>query len=281
MKVGNIVFRPIETGGFKLDGGAMFGVVPKVLWSKTNPSDQNNRIDMSMRALFIGIDGHNILIDSGAGDKLGEKMLRNYLIQSERLTSVLKRENIDPESITEAVVSHLHFDHAGGYTYKIGEDRYALSCPQAVHFIQKRQWDAACNPNEKDRASFFKENFLPIREQGKLQLLNGKKEILPGVTVIPTEGHTPGHQVTLVEKGDVKLLYCADLIPLASHINLPYIMAYDHFPLNTLREKKKLLERAVTEKWILFFEHDPEIAACRIGKNNKGRYEIDEVIDMG
>ncbi len=281
MKSGNFSFRPVETGVFKLDGGAMFGVVPKVLWSETNPADQNNRIDMAMRALLIETGDHRILIDSGAGDKLGEKMVRNYVIKSERLTSVLEREGIAPESITEVVISHLHFDHAGGFTCRRSDRDYNLSCPGAIHFVQKSQWEAAVDPNEKDRASFFEENFLPIREQGKLRLLEGRKEIIPGVTVIPTQGHTPGHQVTLVDTGELRLLYCADLIPLVSHINLPYIMAYDHFPLSTLREKKNLLGRAAAEKWILFFEHDPEIDACTVRKNQKGRFEVDEVVDIG
>ena len=279
MKLDKIIALPVETGTFKLDGGAMFGVVPKVLWSRTNPADENNRIDMAMRALYVEGDGFKLVIDCGAGTKLGEKMVRNYVIDTPGLRASLERLGIDPGSITHAIASHLHFDHAGSFTYRNSDGSLELSLPNAVHFVQREQWEAANHPNEKDRASFFPENFLPLEEAGKLVLVEGEEEILPGIRLIPTHGHTPGHQVILIDGGSEKILYCADLIPLASHVNLPYIMAYDHFPLDTLREKKEILGRAVDENWILFFEHDPEIAACRVGRNEKGRFDISAIID--
>lgn len=281
MKLGRFECRAIETGTFRLDGGAMFGVVPKVLWSKTNPADENNRISMAMRALYVEGCEHRLLVDCGAGTKLDEKMLRNYEIETPGLGPSLERSGIPPTSVTDAVATHLHFDHAGGYTYYDGNGDLRLVMPEATHHIQRRQWEAALDPNEKDRASFFEENFKPIEELGKLHLIEGEGEIYPGVTVIPTNGHTPGHQVVLLDGGDGKLLYCGDLIPLASHVNLPYIMSYDHYPLETLDEKKRLLGRAADERWILFFEHDPEIAACRIGRTDKGRFEITEEIEIG
>ncbi|MBN2071220.1 MAG: MBL fold metallo-hydrolase [Candidatus Krumholzibacteriota bacterium] len=274
MKLGRFTLKAIETGHFRLDGGAMFGVVPRVLWEKTDPADADNRISMHMRALYVEGDGRRALVDSGAGTKLGEKMLKNYLIECLPVRDVLKASGIDPDAITDVIATHLHFDHAGGYTYFDEEGRPALSFPDAVHYIQKRQWDAALNPNEKDRASFFPENFLPIADLGRLKLLDGEAEIFPGVTVLPVDGHTDGQQVVLIETGEGSLLYCGDLIPLASHVNLPYIMAYDHHPLQTLGEKKELLGRAADGDWILFFEHDPKIAACRVRRNEKGRFEI-------
>jgi glyoxylase-like metal-dependent hydrolase (beta-lactamase superfamily II) len=281
MNIGSFDFRAIDTGYFKLDGGAMFGVVPRVLWERTNPPDERNRIDMRMRALYIQQGNRKILIDCGAGDKLDEKMVEIYDIHCRPLRDVLEGYGIDPDSVTDAVASHLHFDHAGGYTYYSdgGELRPAL--PNATHHVQKKQWEAALNPNEKDRASFFPENFEPLRNNSLLHLVDGEEEIIPGVRVLPTEGHTPGHQVVVVDTGKDKVLYCADLIPLASHVDLPWIMAYDHFPLSTLKEKKRLLGRAADEGWILFFEHDPVIEACRVRRNDRGRFEISETIEIG
>lgn len=280
MRLGDFVFTAVETGTFRLDGGAMFGVVPKVLWSVTDPADENNRISMSMRALIVEGNGRRLLIDSGAGDKLGEKMIGNYEIESPGLAASLRERGIEPLSVTDAVATHLHFDHAGGFTCRGGDGRLELVLPEAVHYVQRKQWEAALNPNEKDRASFFPDNFLPIEEAGKLHLVDGDEEILPGVKLLETGGHTPGHQVVLAETPQGNLLYCGDLIPLASHLNLPFIMAYDHFPLKTLEEKKRLLVRAADEGWVLVFEHDPGIQACRVRRGHSDRFEISEGVDM-
>ena len=280
MKSGDFLLKPVMAGRFLLDGGAMFGVVPRVLWEKSDPADENNRISMAMRTLYIETDGRKIIVDSGAGTKLNDKMLKNYGIECDEFSEVLKGEGIDPEEITDHISTHLHFDHAGGLTYYDSDGEIQLTFPNAVHYIQKAQWEAGINPNEKDRASFFTENFVPVDSKGELSLLTGETEITGGVTVIPTGGHTPGHQVVLVETGEDTLLYCGDLIPLASHVNLPYIMAYDHFPLKTLEEKKRILGRAADEDWILFFEHDPRIPAARIKRNEKGRFEITETVGM-
>ncbi|MCK4236290.1 MAG: MBL fold metallo-hydrolase, partial [Candidatus Krumholzibacteria bacterium] len=252
MKLGNFNVRAIGTGSFRLDGGAMFGVVPKILWSRTNPSDENNRIAMAMRALYVEWNGRRLLVDSGAGTKLNEKMLRNYCIVTEGLGAALRQHGVDPAAVTDAVVTHLHFDHAGGFTYRDSDGSLKLELPEAVHYVQKRQWEAALSPNAKDRASFYPENYLPIEKAERLRLVDGEEEIFPGVTLIPTEGHTPGHQVVLIETSAGSLLYCGDLVPLASHVSLPYIMAYDHFPLSTLEEKRRMLGRAADEGWILF-----------------------------
>jgi glyoxylase-like metal-dependent hydrolase (beta-lactamase superfamily II) len=281
VRLGEFECKAVETGTFRLDGGAMFGVVPKILWSKTNPSDGNNRISMAMRALYVEGGGHRLLVDSGAGTKLDEKMLRNYVIETAGLESSLERSGITPSSVTDAVATHLHFDHAGGYTYYDRKGDLRLVMPEAIHHVQRRQWEAAHDPNEKDRASFFEENSRPIEVSGRLHLVDGEEELYQGVTLIPTEGHTPGHQVVLVDGGAGALLYCGDLIPLASHVNLPYIMSYDHYPLETLEEKRRLLGRAADEGWILFFEHDPAIEACRVRRTENGGFEISEEIEIG
>jgi glyoxylase-like metal-dependent hydrolase (beta-lactamase superfamily II) len=281
IRAGEFEIRAVDTGRFKLDGGAMFGVVPRAMWEKTDPPDDRNRIDMHMRALYAEGAGRRILVDCGAGTKLDDKMVKIYEIQCRPLRKVLEEYGIDPDSITDAIATHLHFDHAGGYTYYDGAGELALALPNATHHVQRRQWEAATGPNEKDRASFFPENFLPIEEDGRLNLLEGESEILPGVRVVPTEGHTPGHQVVLFGEGEGTVMYCGDLIPLASHVNLPWIMAYDHFPLSTLEEKKKLLGEAADGNWTLFFEHDPAIAACRVSRKEGGRFEISGTVETG
>ena len=280
MRFGEFTLTTVETGSFRLDGGTMFGVVPKVLWSKTNPSDDANRIAMAMRVLCIEGGGDLIVVDSGAGTKLNEKMMRNYVIETDGLGHSLSEAGIDPERATGAIATHLHFDHAGGFTYRGSDGDLRLTLPNAIHYIQKRQWEAALHPNEKDRASFFPENYLPIEEADMLELVEGEREIIPGVTVIPTGGHTPGHQIVLVESGGKRLLYCGDLIPLASHVNLPYIMSFDHYPLETLEEKRRILGLAADEGWILYFEHDPFMAACTVRRTDRGRFEVAEEIDV-
>jgi glyoxylase-like metal-dependent hydrolase (beta-lactamase superfamily II) len=247
---------PLIESRFRLDGGAMFGVVPKVLWSRTNPADGNNRISMAMRALYVEGAAHRLLIDSGAGTNFGEKMLRNYVIETKGLRAALEDKGIEPDSITDAVATHLHFDHAGGFCYRAAGDRIAVSLPRAIHHI-------------------------PIEKAGLLRLADGVVEIFPGVTLIPTDGHTPGHQVILISTAEGSVLYCGDLIPLASHVNLPFIMAYDHFPLKTLEEKKRMLARAADEGWILFFEHDPEIAAARVRRTDSDGFAITETVEIG
>ncbi|UCF05712.1 MAG: MBL fold metallo-hydrolase [bacterium] len=282
MRLGGFTLKAIETGIFRLDGGAMFGVVPKVLWSRTNPADESNRISMAMRVLFVEGNGRRLVIDSGSGTKLDDKMIRIYSIETEGLGEALRREGIDPHTITDAVATHLHFDHVGGFTYRDHSGDLHLTLPRAEHYIQRRQWTAAVEPNAKDRASFFPDNYVPIEQAGMLRLIDGEEEIFPGVSLIPTDGHTPGHQVVLITTDEGSLLYCADLVPLASHLNLPYIMAYDHFPLSTLEEKRRLIGRAADEGWILFFEHDPVIPACRIRRQaaETERFEISEEIDI-
>jgi glyoxylase-like metal-dependent hydrolase (beta-lactamase superfamily II) len=281
MKLGQFEIKAIDAGRFRLDGGAMFGVVPKVLWSRTNPADESNRIAMAMRALYLEGDGRRLLIDGGSGTDFGEKMNRIYQIETRGLRASLESARIDPDSITDAVATHLHFDHAGGFCRRGPGGGIVVTLPRAIHHIQRRQWETALSPTEKDRASFFPEFLLPIERAGLLRLADGVVEIFPGVTLIPTDGHTFGHQVVLVSTAEESLLYCGDLIPLASHVNLPYIMAYDHFPLKTLEEKRQMLGRAADEGWILFFEHDPEIAAARVGRTDSDGFKITDIVEIG
>jgi len=216
---------PIETCRFRLDGGAMFGVVPKNLWSRTNPADDQNRIDMAARLLLIKRNERTILVDTGLGYKLSDKMREIYNLDFSRFTleHSLAEVGESVDTITDVIVTHLHFDHVGGAVKK-KLDQYVPTFPSARYHVQKQQWQWALNPSERDRASYIPENFLPLKEHGVLNLLDGETDLFPGIHVIPLEGHTFGQQVVLVETDRVKVLYAADLIPIASHIPGPYIM---------------------------------------------------------
>ena len=271
MKIGSYELHAIETGRFALDGGAMFGVVPRPLWEKTSPPDERNRIAMAARALLAMGDGRRILVDTGNGDKFDQKFASIYKMESsgEIIDASLARHHLRPSDITDVILTHFHFDHAGGATRREG-DRVVPAFPNARYYVQKQHWDAALHPTERDRASFLPDDFMPLLEAGVLNLIDGEKEILPGIRVRIVNGHTAALQCPLISDGTTSLLYCADLIPLASHLHLPWIMAYDLRPLITLEEKRKTLEQAVEEEWILFFEHDPVLKAGYVERGDKG-----------
>lgn len=271
MKIGQYEIYPIETGFFSLDGGAMFGIVPKTIWSKSNIPDEKNRLKLAVRSLLIIGNGKKILIDTGIGSKFLPKYLEIYDVDTNtfNLEKSLTALNIAKEEITDVIISHLHFDHAGGSTYLDGE-KLKPTFPNARHHIQRTQWMQALNPTERDKASFMPEDYLPLRDYGLLELVDGECEIFPNISLLVMEGHTPGLQLVKISDSVKTLLYCADLIPLSSHIPLPYIMGFDLYPHKTLEEKKRILARAVEEDWICFFEHDPKIIAGKIIQTPKG-----------
>lgn len=281
MRIGNYELHAIETGRFGLDGGAMFGVVPKALWEKTNPPDEKNRIELAARALLLVGGGKKILIDVGNGSKYDEKLRSIFKIDSSQynLTSSLKKFNITPSDITDVILTHLHFDHAGGSTYREGAE-VKPTFPKAKYYVQREHWRAATNPTERDRASFMSEDFVPLQFHSVLEYTEGEGEILPGVSVRLVHGHTPALQCPLITDGTTTVFYCADLIPTTSHIALPWIMAYDLRPLITLEEKKTILNQAVDESWIIFFEHDPHVEAARVIRTEKG-IVLDTKIKVG
>jgi len=258
MKLGKFEISIISDGLFWLDGGAMFGVVPKVLWNKLTPADELNRIKLALNCLLIKTPDKKIIVDTGIGDKLKDRFKEMYRIEREQgLLGALKNFGIRPEEIDFVINTHLHFDHCGGNTYKKDGD-IVPTFPAAVYIIQKQEWDDALHPNERTRASYLSENFLPIEKTGQLKLVEGDYEVVPGIKAISTSGHTKGHQSVFIESEDKKAIYFGDLIPTASHIKIPYVMGYDLFPLEVIENKKRLLQKAEQEGWLLIFEHDPK-----------------------
>ncbi|MFN8358488.1 MAG: MBL fold metallo-hydrolase [Candidatus Kapaibacterium sp.] len=281
MKIGNYTIRSISTGNFGLDGGAMFGVVPKNLWSKAyHPGDEQNRIPMAARCLLLESDDKKILVDTGCGTKLSEKLQKiyNLTISEHSLISSLAGLGVEPGDITDVILTHLHFDHAGGATHY--ENGQAVpSFPNARYYVQKEHLAWARNPTEKDRASFFKENWEPIIAAGMMEILDGKGEIFRGITVEPFDGHTKALQMLSVHDGETTLIFPADVFPTAAHIPVPFVMGYDNFPLTAMDEKRALLPRIVEEGWIVCFEHDAFVPAARVVATEKG-YAIGERIEV-
>ena len=274
MQIGKYKLYSIQTGLIRLDGGAMFGVVPKPLWSRTNPADEQNRIDMCMRTLLAVSDEKKILIDTGAGYKMSKKLNEIYGINYSEYTleKSLTNYGFKTEDITDVILTHLHFDHCGGSTYR-DNGELKLTFPNATYHIQKKHWDWANNPTERDKASFFQNDFVPLKEAGHLCLVDGNKEFNEQIKLNVINGHTPSQQMVSITDGVKTLLYPADLLPLTTHINIPYIMGYDLYPLTTLDEKKKYLPQIAKENWFVFFEHDPFTEVCKIHKNDN-RFEI-------
>lgn len=272
MNIGPFDISFIETGYLSLDGGAMFGVVPKILWNSTNPADKLNRIILSMRLLLIKYMDHIIITDCGVGDKLNEKMSNIYNVDHSRynLFTGLKNAGLAVDEVTDVLLTHLHFDHTGGATRRNNHGELVLTFPKAKYHVQKKHWQWAIAPSDRDRASFMTENFLPIEEYGNLNLIDGPGELFPGFELITFNGHTPAMQAPKISDGKNTLFYCADVFPTSSHIPPPYIMGYDVEPLKTLSEKKSILPKMAEEGWILFFEHDPYNVAGKVSQTEKG-----------
>jgi glyoxylase-like metal-dependent hydrolase (beta-lactamase superfamily II) len=271
MKVGGYDLHAVETGRFALDGGAMFGVVPKPLWSRTNPPDDRNRIDLAARALLLIGHGRKILVDNGNGSKFTEKQIDIYRLDESgsELNRSLGRLGLAPSDITDVILTHLHFDHAGGSTVRDGAG-LKPAFPNARYYVQQAHWNQALHPTEKDRGSFMPDDFMPLMEHKVREFVEGERELFPGISLMVVNGHTTALQLPFISDGAVKLLYCCDLFPTVSHIPLPYIMAYDLRPLVTLEEKKRILPRAADEGWVLFFEHDPVVTAGTVRRGERG-----------
>lgn len=262
----------INTGNLKLDGGAMFGVVPKVIWSKLYPCDENNLCNWAMRCLLVEDGPRKILIDCGVGDKQSEKFFSNYYLNGEdSLEKSLNLAGFTFDDITDVILSHLHFDHAGGaISWNADKTDYIPTFKKATYWINRKQWELATSPNNREKASFLKENILPIKEKGIVQLIDGDMDLFPNVSVRIFNGHTDGQVIPIIKYQDKTIVYMADLLPSAAHIPLPYVMSYDTRPLLTLEEKENFLKEATVNQYILFFEHDLYRECCTLMETEKG-----------
>ena len=263
---------PIPTGHFKLDGGAMFGVVPKSLWSKVYPSDENNMIDMVMRCLLIVDGNRRILINNGIGDKQSEKFFsRFYLSGEESLVGSLAQHGLRPEDITDMFLTHLHFDHCGG-SVKLKSDKsgYELTFPNANYYISGAQWNWAINSNKRESASFLIENIKPIEESGKLKIFGEDADLFDNVKIRLFNGHTDGQAIPLISYKGRTVVFTSDMLPTKAHVPLPWIMSYDTRPLITLDEKESFLNEAADNDYILFLEHDAYNECFRVQRTDKG-----------
>lgn len=279
MQIGEYKLHAIQTGLFRLDGGSMFGVVPKVLWSRTNPADDLNRIDMCMRALLLVSAKRKIMIDNGIGYKMSAKLNEIYGVDHSTYTleKSLRSAGYTTNDITDVVLTHLHFDHCGGSTYVDDEGKTQLTFPNATYYVQKKHLDWAKNPSERDKASFIPKNFLPVEDAGRLNLFDGDCKFDEYISLNTVNGHTPLQQLVTIKDDNTTLLYTADLFPMTTHLQLPYIMGYDLQPLTTLDEKKKFLAKIAEENWVLYFEHDPFTETCRLHKTDTGYTMIDRI----
>ena len=279
MKIGDWEIRSFVAGKFRLDGGAMFGVVPKNIWNRVTPADEENRIAMVMRPMVIRGKDRTIIVDAGSGSGYGDKIARIYGFEiSTPMPELLAPLGLSPEDVTDVIVTHLHFDHAGGVAYN-DERGWKLTFPNAVHHVQDRQWRHALAPNPRDRASYFRERIEIIENEGTLELHDGEWSLAPGLDLHVCHGHTPGQQLPKVTGGGKTLFFCGDLCPFVAHFPTPYIMSYDLEPVRSMEEKQSMLTQASSEGWILFFEHDPEVEACTVHESN-GRFTAGEKIQI-
>lgn len=280
MKIGPYKLYSIETSEFALDGGAMFGIIPKPLWEKQAPADDHNRISMVTRSLLLVSDEHKIIVDTGNGTKWQEKFKDIYRIELKNLNleKSLTQYGYTPDDITDVFCTHLHFDHVGGNT-KVVNGKIEPVFSNATYWIQKENWELANSPSEKDAGSFMSDDWSVLAENDMIQFVDGKESFLPGIEQHLTYGHTTGMMHLIVSDSSQKLIYMADLIPMAAHIPLPWVMAYDIHPVQTVKEKRKILPDIVEDDWVIFFEHDPIHQAAKIQYDGK-HYRLKESVTV-
>ena len=278
MKIGNYKLYSIVTSQFSLDGGAMFGIIPKVIWEKEVSADQLNRINMVTRSLLLIGNGRNIIIDTGNGDKWDKKYKSIYNIRLDKvnLNNSLSKVGLSPDNITDVICTHLHFDHAGGNT-TYNNDQIVPTFPNAQYWVHKDNWDLANSPTEKDKGSYLEENWKVLAQNSMIKFINGKSDIFPGIDLFISNGHTTGMAHPIIKDSSKTVFYAADMFPMACHIPLNWIMAYDINPIQTIKEKKYLLSKIVDENWIIFFEHAPIRQAGTVKEKN-GKYDLKETV---
>jgi len=271
--IGPYTLYAIETGRFALDGGAMFGIIPKPLWERRIAADDRNRIPLHMRCLLLQSTDRCILIDNGLGTSYSDKFADIYAVdhQFATLSASLTRVGVAPADVTDVILTHLHFDHCGGSTRRTEEGELELVFPNAQHYVQRSHWDWAAAPNVREEGSFLEDNLAPLDAAGQLQFVDGDEELFPGITVHPVHGHTEAQQIVKISdtQGNT-LVFVADLLPTTAHLAPAWNMAYDVRPLQTIDEKAAFLDDAVDGGWSLFFEHDPEVAVADVHRTDRG-----------
>lgn len=283
--LGDLRIHAIDAGLQLLDGGAMFGVVPKVLWERRIPADERNRIPLGLRCLLVETPDALLLIETGLGNKESEKFMQIYGVETapppgssgaDRLQAAILELGFALDDVEVVINTHLHFDHAGGNTFRDEDGQIRITFPRARHYVQAGEWAYAHRVNERTQASYLRHNFQPVHEAGIFEFVTGETEILPGISVFPTPGHTPHHQSVVLRSGGETACYMADVIPTMSHLSLPWIMGYDVEPLVTLESKRRLLTNASQEGWLLVSTHDPVIPWGRV-QFDGGTVEFEEV----
>ncbi len=277
MRFGELELVPLFDGFFRLDGGAMFGVVPKPLWERRAPADSRNRIHLGLRPLLVRGE-RTLLIDAGIGAKMDEKSVDIYGIdRPSDLQSTLAYAGVRPSDIDLVLATHLHFDHAGGFTVQGGDGRVVPAFPAARYCVRRAEWEDATHPHERNRASYLPENFIPLEEAGVIDFTEDDQTIMPGVRVVRTGGHTMHHQMAVIESAGKTAVFAADLMPTTAHVDAPWIMGYDLYPMDTLAFKRTFLRDAIAHEYLVFFEHDPRIIAGYI-RERDGRKSVEPVI---
>ena len=280
MKIGKYDLYSVETSEFGLDGGAMFGIIPKPVWEKKVSADELNRVNMVTRSLLLVSDEKKILIDTGNGTKWEEKYKQIYDINTDQynIEKSLGKYGFSSEQITDVICTHMHFDHIGGNT-KIKSGEVVPTFPNAKYWISQENWKLANHPSQKDAGSFIEHDWKVLAENQMIEIIDGREPFIEGIETFVTHGHTPGLLHPIVSDGSNKLFYGADIFPMAAHIPIPWVMAYDVQPVVTMEEKQKLLQKMEREDWILFFEHDPHIQACTVHKDGK-HYKLNKRIQI-
>ena len=278
MKLGDLTLTLVNGGNFRLDGGAMHGVVPKTLWSKLVSCDELNRCEYATNCLLVDGPGFRVLIETGNGDKFPDKERRIYGIDHDQSCEKnLRALGVEPESITHVIMTHLHFDHSGGTTRADGRPIFS----RARHVVQAKEWHDANHPHERNAASYLQENLKPLADAHLIDPVDGEREIAPGVRVLPTPGHTRGHQSVLLSDGNGhNVIFLGDVVPTSVHVRLPFIMGYDLDVVGTLESKRAIFKRALEEKWLLVFGHDLEKRAGYLGLDGRGQFTLAEPFSL-
>jgi methylmalonyl-CoA epimerase len=278
LSFGDLQLTMLHDGGFRLDGGAMFGVVPRTLWEQLAPADDRHRIQLAMRPLLVEADWGRMIVDCGAGDKMSAKQVDIYALTRERsLDHALADVGLSSPSIEFALATHLHFDHFGGATV-LENGALKPRFPNAQYFIRAAEWEDATHPHERNRASYLQDDFVPLKTAGVVQFFNEDMIIKPGVRVERSGGHTGQHQVVYIESGGQTAVYVADMIPTTAHLQDPWLMGYDLFPMDTLAFKRRFIREAIDREYLILFEHDPRVSAGYIRENAKGQRFVEQVL---